>query len=186
MFPPRHWLRHTAMVPKGFLRYKVLKLLSEKPMAGSEIMGIIEEQTGGYWRPSPGSIYPLLAWLQDKGYIREVGGEAGIKRYALTDQGKSFLDEQEKVWEELQERFRHVRFRQGFPAPVGLFGFGFGFGFPPGKPMGLEKAIGDLATALWKLRERLRWDYSEKAVEEAKKALEEATRVIEGIAIKKG
>ncbi|MBS7627233.1 PadR family transcriptional regulator, partial [Candidatus Bathyarchaeota archaeon] len=60
MFPLRHWLRHTAMVPKGFLRYKVLKLLKEKPMAGSEIMGVIEEQTGGYWRPSPGSIYPLL------------------------------------------------------------------------------------------------------------------------------
>ncbi|MBS7609579.1 PadR family transcriptional regulator [Candidatus Bathyarchaeota archaeon] len=186
MFPLRHWLRHTAMVPKGFLRYKVLKLLKEKPMAGSEIMGVIEEQTGGYWRPSPGSIYPLLAWLQDKGYIREIGGEAGIKRYTLTDQGKSFLDGQEKVWETLQERFRHVRFPQGFPRPLGGFDFGFGFGFPPEKPIGLEKAMGDLAMALWKLQARLRWDYSEKALEEAKKALEEAARMIEAIASKKG
>jgi len=45
------------MVPKGFLRYQVLRLLKEKPMSGSEIMSEIEEETDGNWRPSPGSIY---------------------------------------------------------------------------------------------------------------------------------
>jgi DNA-binding PadR family transcriptional regulator len=180
------------MVPKGFLRYRVMKLLKEKPMAGSEIMDIIEEQTGGYWRPSPGSIYPLLAWLEDKGFIREVGGEAGIKRYALTDRGETFLTEQEKVWEELQERFRHVRFGPGFMGPLGPFGFGVGFGFgigigpPHEKPIGLEKEMRELLMALRNLQERLRWDYSQEAVEGARKALEEATRAIEGIARKKG
>jgi len=110
MFPPpfRHWMRHMAMVPKGFLRYQVLKLLSEKPMSGSEIMSEIEKQTNGHWKPSPGSIYPLLAWLQDKGYIKEVPEqEAGTKRYTLTEQGKNFLEEHEKRREELRRRFRH-------------------------------------------------------------------------------
>lgn len=36
-------LRHTAMVPKGFLRFYVLILLREKPMSGSEIMDEIEK-----------------------------------------------------------------------------------------------------------------------------------------------
>jgi DNA-binding PadR family transcriptional regulator len=49
----------------------------------------IEKRTGGFWKPSPGSVYPLLAWLQDNSYIREVPGEEdGVKRYTLTDKGR--------------------------------------------------------------------------------------------------
>lgn len=89
-----------ATVPKGFLRYQVLELLSERALSGSEIMNEIERKTFGIWRPSPGSIYPLLAWLHDSGYIREVpSGEAGIKRYTLTDKGKQLLEEQRKIRE---------------------------------------------------------------------------------------
>jgi len=39
----RRLLRHTASVPKGFLRHYVLNLLREKPMSGSELMEEIEE-----------------------------------------------------------------------------------------------------------------------------------------------
>jgi len=96
--PFRHWMRHLAAVPKGFLRYQVLELLSEKPLSGSEIMNEIEKRTDGLWRPSPGSVYPLLAWLQDNGYIRESpNSESGIKRYMLTDSGKQLLEEQRKM-----------------------------------------------------------------------------------------
>ena len=35
--PIRRWLQHTAAVPKGFLRYRVLQLLREQPMSGSEL-----------------------------------------------------------------------------------------------------------------------------------------------------
>jgi hypothetical protein len=52
----RHWMRHTAMVPKGFLRFCVLKLLSEKPMAGSETMQEIENTRRGRkpcWKRQP-------------------------------------------------------------------------------------------------------------------------------------
>jgi len=94
----KHWMRHLAAVPKGFLRYQVLELLSEKPLSGSEIMDEIEKRTDGLWRPSPGSVYPLLAWLQDNGYIRESpNGEGGIKRYMLTDSGRQLLEEQRKM-----------------------------------------------------------------------------------------
>ena len=80
----RRWLRHTAMVPKGFIRYHVLECLSQKPMSGSELMEDIERHTGGCWKPSPGSIYPLLSWLQDNGHIKELPVENGLKRYELT------------------------------------------------------------------------------------------------------
>lgn len=164
-----------AMVPKGFLRYQVLKLLNEKPMSGSEIMSEIEKETNGRWRPSPGSIYPLLAWLQDKSYIKEAPEkEAGTKRYALTDQGKSFLQEHIKRREEMGKRFQHMGPGPGLMGPMW-------FEFYPERAKELRKATKDLAIAVWNLRDKLRQEYSEKAAAEASKALEEAAKKIEEI-----
>ena len=52
MFHRRNWLRHNAMVPKGFLRHQVLAALNEKAMSGSELMEEIQKSTGGNWKPS--------------------------------------------------------------------------------------------------------------------------------------
>ncbi len=170
--PFRRWMRHMAVVPKGFLRFYVLRLLDEKTMSGSEIMNEIEKQTNGQWKPSPGSIYPLLSWLQDKGYVRELSEqEVGTKRYTLTEEGKAFLGEHIRTREELHKRFRH-------------FGFGLGpmwFELYPEKAKQLQRATRDLAIAVWNLRDRLRREYSEEAAEEAKNVLEEAARKIEAI-----
>ena len=167
-----------AMVPKGFLRYEVLKLLNEKPMSGSEMMGEIEKRTDGRWRPSPGSIYPLLAWLQDKGYIKEADGqEAGVKRYALTESGKTLLAAHDKRRDEMRKRFAHFGPGPGFLGPMW-------FEFYPEKAKELRKATKDLVIAVWKLRDQLREEYSEKVVEEAAKALEETAKKIEGISKK--
>jgi len=187
-------MRHMAMVPKGFLRYHVLKLLNEKPMSGSELMSEIEKQTNGHWKPSPGSIYPLLAWLQDKGYIKETTEqEPGIKRYTLTQQGKAFLEEHIKTREEQRKRFERFGPRPPGPGIKGLGPWAWEWGafgpqpgltwlpFYPEKAKELRKATKDLAIAVWNLRDRLRQEYSEKAVEEAAKALEEAAKKIEDI-----
>ena len=77
------------MVPKGFIRCRVLEALSQKPMSGPEIMEEIQKQTGSFWKPSPGSIYPLLSWLQDNGCIKELPLENGLKGYELTESGNS-------------------------------------------------------------------------------------------------
>jgi len=173
--PFRHWMRHTAAVPKGFLRYYVLKLLGEKPMSGSEIMNEIEKRTNGCWKPSPGSIYPLIAWLQEEGYIKETAEkEAGIKRYALTEKGKAFLEEHIKKKEELRRRFK--LFMPPFlelPPPPWL-------GFPE-KAEDLAEARMKLAKAMWDLREKLEESYSENAVAEVKEVLEQTAMKIEEI-----
>jgi DNA-binding PadR family transcriptional regulator len=70
-------------------------MLREKPMSGTEIVEKIEKQTEGNWKPSPGSIYPLLAWLSDKGFTRELPRDQdGFKRYCFTEQGNKFLEKQ--------------------------------------------------------------------------------------------
>ncbi|HMK95723.1 MAG TPA: PadR family transcriptional regulator [Candidatus Limnocylindrales bacterium] len=101
-----NWLRRIDMVPKGFLRYHVLEALSEKPMSGSELMEQIQEHSGGRWKPSPGSIYPLLAFLEDSAYIKELPKENGVKRYEMTENGRLLL---EKNRQKLREDMGRVR-----------------------------------------------------------------------------
>lgn len=95
--------RHTAKVAAGFIRYHVLIALNDKPQSGSELIENFEKNSGGVWKPSPGSIYPLLAHLQSNGCLRELPAENGIKRYELNERGKSLLEEQKKLSNELQE-----------------------------------------------------------------------------------
>ena len=67
----------------GGMRYYVLWLLSQKNMRGSEIIETVQRQTMGWWRPSPGTIYPLLNSLLKDGLIRK---EEDL-RYSLTPEG---------------------------------------------------------------------------------------------------
>jgi len=171
--PFGHWM---AAVPKGFLRYYVLKLLSVRPMSGSEIMSEIERRTGGRWRPSPGSVYPLLSRLQSKGYIVEVSGqEAGVKRYVLTDRGRAFLKGYIKRREEIRRRL--VSFMYPFSELVLSE-------VHPENVRELFRARENFVMAFWDFLDSLREKYSEEAIAEAKKVIEEATRRISEIARK--
>ncbi len=114
------WMKRTAGVPRGLLRFLVLKFLSEKPMSGAEIVEVIERETGGKWKPSPGSIYPLLAWLQDNSYTKELSTvESGMKFYILTEEGKKFFEEQVKFGQKFLKKLEWL-------APMLVGGFHFG------------------------------------------------------------
>jgi DNA-binding PadR family transcriptional regulator len=158
------------MVPKGFIRYHVLEALSEKPMSGSELMDEIEKHTGGFWKPSPGSIYPLLAWLQDNGYIKELPSENGLKRYELTPSGKSLLDEQEKIRKKFREEVGFL------PAP---FFDSFLMKIPPEKTVEIRNSVRRLAIAFFKLGSTLHENFSEQTLNEALSAVDEASRKLE-------
>lgn len=57
-------------------------------MNGAEIMSSMEAMSSGWWRPSAGSVYPMLEAMTQEGLIkRQEGG-----RYALTTQGKEEID----------------------------------------------------------------------------------------------
>lgn len=117
-----NWGKHTACAPKGLLRYLVLEMLSKKPMSGSEIMDRIEEETRGIWRPSPGSIYPLLTWLQEKGFVKVLPkDENGVKRYELTDKGRKLLEEKGEIREKLLEKMTSFPILIPPPPFVGRF-----------------------------------------------------------------
>ena len=56
-----------------------------------ELMRRLEERSDGRWRPSPGSVYPMLQQLEDEGLVRGVEGE-GRRAYELTDEGRAQAD----------------------------------------------------------------------------------------------
>ncbi|MFZ0973778.1 MAG: PadR family transcriptional regulator [Solirubrobacteraceae bacterium] len=72
---------------RGDVRAAVLILLAEEPRNGYQLMQTIEERSRGTWRPSPGSMYPTLAQLEDEGLIRGVERD-GTKLFELTDAGR--------------------------------------------------------------------------------------------------
>ena len=55
----------------GGLKTWVLYTLGEKPKNGAEIMDSIESMSFGSWRPSPGSIYPMLNKMVEENLIRK-------------------------------------------------------------------------------------------------------------------
>src|SRR5215467_14735560 len=108
--PRRHWTelesrpwhfggrdrRHGRPFDHGDLRYIILKLITEKPRHGYEIIKEIEEQLGGMYSPSPGVIYPTLTLLEELGYVA-VTPVGSKKQYTLTAEGSAFLEHNRAV-----------------------------------------------------------------------------------------
>jgi DNA-binding PadR family transcriptional regulator len=91
---------------QGFLKFYTLKLLGEDPagMSGYDLMQHIEEETG-FWRPSPGSIYPLLAAMEAAGLIHS-RAEGDKKIYSLTAKGEEALVKAREAKAEAREGIR--------------------------------------------------------------------------------
>ncbi len=73
----------------GALRGLILWALSQSPANGAELISTIEKMWWGLWRPSPGTIYPLLSSMAEEGLIaRRQDG-----RYELTERGRRELED---------------------------------------------------------------------------------------------
>jgi DNA-binding PadR family transcriptional regulator len=166
-------MRHTAIVPKGFIRYHVLESLSEKPMSGSEIMDEIEKRTNGRWKPSPGSVYPLLAWSQDNGYLKELPtDQSGLKRYELTQNGKKLLEEQRKI---------KMAFRKDAKFFAPPFLGALWFRIPPEKTAGVRESMHRAMSAFFELGASLEKKFSKEALDQARKVLDDTANRLEEI-----
>ncbi len=78
-------------IPAGFLEPFILSILKEEPMHGYRLMKKIREKTG-FWKPSPGTLYPALHSLLKKGIIKEIR-EGRRKKYKLTRKGLKIASE---------------------------------------------------------------------------------------------
>jgi DNA-binding PadR family transcriptional regulator len=95
----------------GRLRLYLLKLLDESPRHGYEVIRLLQDRFLGIYAPSPGTIYPRLARLEEDGLVthEEVDGK---KVYSITDKGReeirSRLSDLADLEDELTESLRDV------------------------------------------------------------------------------
>jgi DNA-binding PadR family transcriptional regulator len=88
-----HGFRHgrERLFDAGDIKLVILKLLSEQPSYGYQIMKTMEERLAGGYIPSAGIVYPTLTMLAEEGLAVE--SLDGTKRvYSITPQGQDFLE----------------------------------------------------------------------------------------------
>ncbi len=93
---------HRMFVPpkgvvRGLFHEYVLKRIADKPVHGYELLRGIEKSTKGAWRPSAGSIYPVLRQLLAEGYVRTIARRKAGRRqrvYQITRSGVKHLQQQ--------------------------------------------------------------------------------------------
>jgi DNA-binding PadR family transcriptional regulator len=95
----------------GRLRLYLLKLLDESPRHGYEVIRLLQDRFLGVYAPSPGTIYPRLARLEEDGLVthEEVDGK---KVYSITDKGReeirNRISDLADLEDELTESLRDV------------------------------------------------------------------------------
>ena len=87
---------------RGDVRAAVLVLLEEQPRNGYQLIQELSERSNEAWRPSPGSIYPVLQQLEDEGLV-EIDSTGTGRTYVLSAAGRTLVAEQRdqlgKPWE---------------------------------------------------------------------------------------
>src|ERR1043166_9348670 len=147
------------------MQYVILKLVSDKPRHGYEVMKRLEDRMHACDTPAPGTVYPTLQWLEDEGLVvsRDVEGK---KVYEITDTGKKFLDEHKDVVEDIFDRVAETVERT-----VG------------GSMAEVNRALGRLVKAVYRTGWKAEGDDARKKVAEA---LAKATAEIEALATSPG
>jgi DNA-binding PadR family transcriptional regulator len=93
---------------RGDVRSAILDVLAsaESDLNGYQVIQQIAERSDGGWRPSPGSVYPTIAQLEDEGLV-ETSSADSRKVLRLTDAGRTYVeehaDELAALWEPFAE-----------------------------------------------------------------------------------
>jgi DNA-binding PadR family transcriptional regulator len=86
----------------GRLRLYLLKLLDESPRHGYEVIRLLQDRFMGVYAPSPGTIYPRLARLEEEGLVTHDEAD-GRKVYRITDKGREELRTRSDDLSELED-----------------------------------------------------------------------------------
>jgi len=73
------------------LQLLLLALIAEQPRHGYELIKELEARSNGFYKPSPGMVYPALTYLEELGYVT-VQLEGNRKRYEISDAGRAHLE----------------------------------------------------------------------------------------------
>ena len=137
--------RRRSRVRRGDVRSAILDVLhtSQEPVNGYQVIQQIAERTDGVWKPSPGSVYPTIAQLEDEGLVEDA--PTGRKAVQLTDEGTAYVEshaeEMAAVWAPFAEDdddVEAVNFKQVVGQTVGAIVQVMSTGTPDQREKALE------------------------------------------------
>lgn len=158
-FDPRMGGRERLFDP-GDIKLVVLKLLSEQPSYGYQLIKTMEERLAGGYTPSAGVIYPTLTLLEEEGLASASTSESNKKVYTLTSEGAAFLKANKDRVDELFERLEET-----------------GRGFRHGRSPEIMKAMGNLRGAI--LARVFRGNATPEQIQKITDALNAAAKTID-------
>lgn len=103
--------RRERLFGSGDLKFVVLHLVAQKPAHGYEIIKALSELVGGDYSPSPGTVYPTLAMLEDLGWVSATPDANGRKEYVITAEGRQQLAAQQTDVERVLTHIGHLKSR---------------------------------------------------------------------------
>ncbi|HXQ15003.1 MAG TPA: PadR family transcriptional regulator [Caulobacteraceae bacterium] len=109
--------RAERIFDQGDLRVVILKLISDAPSHGYEIIKAIEEKVGGAYSPSPGVIYPTLTLLEELGFVTVESAEGGKRLYRITEAGNAELADKKAMVDAIFARMSDLHERFEGPSP---------------------------------------------------------------------
>jgi len=88
---------------QGTLDLLILKAVALEPRHGLGVSRRIRQITGGTFEVKPGSLFPALHRLEERGWLSSRWGESDNRRrakfYALTSDGRKQLRAETRAWE---------------------------------------------------------------------------------------
>jgi transcriptional regulator len=99
----------TPLLP-GTLDLLILKALSLQPLHGLGVSRRIEQITKGAYNVGPGSLFPALHRLEQRGWLAASEGTSENKRrakyYRLTTAGQGQLEKEKRSWAQVVDVMR--------------------------------------------------------------------------------
>ena len=99
-------------LPQGTLDLLILRTVELRPLHGVGIADRIEQVTHGVFVVGPGSLFPALHRLAEKGWIKGEWGELESGRrakfYALTAAGRAQLAKEKRNWQKVHTAVNQV------------------------------------------------------------------------------
>jgi PadR family transcriptional regulator PadR len=101
-----------AELLQGTLDLLILRTLSYGSLHGVGISDRIEQVTRGVFVIGPGSLFPALHRLDERGWIEgewcELDNKRRVKKYSLTASGRAQLTEEKRNWKKVYTAMNRV------------------------------------------------------------------------------
>lgn len=146
----------------GDLKLVIVKLLSEEPSYGYQLMKRMEERLSGGYTPSAGVIYPTLTLLEEEGLASVSTSEDNKKVYTVTPAGLEYLKANKERIDELFARLDEA-----------------GKGFERGRSPEIMRAFMELRGAV--ITRLSRQNVTPEQVHKIAEAIDAATKAIDSL-----